>query len=196
MFSVIIPSYLESYRNSASQPEVKLHRAIKSVLNQTYQDFELIVVSDGCQKTIDIAKQYECNLFRIDHKGGFGGPARNAGISKASHDFIIYLDSDDCWGVDHLQKIAEEICSTCNFDWYYWNDWIYKNETWIERPVNIRLKGAVGTSNICHKRTLNIKWTESYLHDWIFVRELWHYESKRITTPEYFCCHLPNGLDI
>jgi glycosyltransferase involved in cell wall biosynthesis len=194
MLSIILPSYLKSYPNSASQPEAKLKRAIESVLNQTFKDFELIVVSDGCEKTVEIASQYELNLFKIDHQGGWGGPARNAGIKQAKNRWIIYLDSDDCFGKQHLEKIADGMC--CSYDWFYFDDWIKIGNNWIERPCNTRAKGQCGTSNIVHKRTLPVSWGKDYLHDWKVITELWKYSHKRIDLAEYFVCHVPNKLDI
>jgi glycosyltransferase involved in cell wall biosynthesis len=89
LISVIIPTYNRS---------AFLKEAIESVLKQTYQPFELIVVDDG--STDDTAEVLSCyagkiSIFSIPH----GGPsaARNHGIQAARGDYIAFLDSDDFW---------------------------------------------------------------------------------------------------
>lgn len=91
LISVIIPTH-----NRASL----LPRAIKSVLNQTYRNFEIIVVDDGSTDgTIDKLKmQFPGNphikLFQVNPNKG-AQHARNLGIKKASGEWITFLDSDD-----------------------------------------------------------------------------------------------------
>ena len=195
MFSVILPSYLGNYPKSASDKETKLKRSIESVLGQTFKEYELIVVSDGCDKTIEIAQQYDLNLYSMQHRGGWGGFARNVGISKAQRDWIIYIDSDDFWGKQHLEKVADKMCA-CEWKWYYFNDWVYLNGEWSERKCNVKMKGMCGTSNITHKRSLNIEWGGSYLHDWQVIQQLNKHKGKKIDTPEYYVLHIPGKLDI
>lgn len=57
-FSVVIPSFLGSYSGAASRRDEKLVRAVQSVLDQTFQDFEIQVVADGCQQTVELMKQF------------------------------------------------------------------------------------------------------------------------------------------
>ena len=195
MFSIILPSYLGYYKGQASNPEEKLKRALDSVFAQSFTDFELIVVSDGCDKTVEICEPYDLNLFKIPKQQIMSGTPRNVGISKAQYDWIIYLDSDDVWGKDHLLKVQEGMCCTYKFFWY--NDWTVQKNEWTERKCNVKVKGSCGTSNITHRRTLPIEWKDGYLHDWWFIKDLNRYEGKRIATPEYFCCHIPGGkLDV
>ncbi len=89
--SVIIPTY-----NRAKL----LKRAIKSVLNQEFGDFELIVVDDASlDNTPEVVKRIEDGRIRyIRLKKNSGGPvARNTGIKKARGEFIALLDDDDEW---------------------------------------------------------------------------------------------------
>ena len=46
-FTVVIPSYLGAYRTAANDRDMKIQRAVDSVLSQTFQDFEIIVIADG-----------------------------------------------------------------------------------------------------------------------------------------------------
>jgi len=93
MISVIIPTY-----NRATL----LPRAIESVLNQSYQDFELLVIDDGStDNTKEIVASYTQKDTRVqyvkqEHSGGAARP-KNAGIQKAKSEYIAVLDSDDEW---------------------------------------------------------------------------------------------------
>lgn len=89
--SVIIPTH--------NRPEL-LKGAIKSVLNQTFQDFEIIVVDDGLEKRANnmISSFNDKRIKYIQHKKEKGGgAARNTGIKNSSGNFIAFLDDDDEW---------------------------------------------------------------------------------------------------
>lgn len=89
-FSVIIPVY--------NRAEI-VGEAIRSVLDQSVEDFEVIVVDDGSTDgTAEVVReQYgsEVRLLRQENKGP--GAARNRGIEAARGDFVTFLDSDDVW---------------------------------------------------------------------------------------------------
>jgi glycosyltransferase involved in cell wall biosynthesis len=95
--SVIIPTY-----NRAQL----LAFAVLSVLNQTYQDFELIVVDDGSSdNTVDVVTGFRDNRIRlIRHSTSKGGAAaRNTGIRSSIGDYLAFLDDDDEWLPDKLR---------------------------------------------------------------------------------------------
>lgn len=85
-----------------------LGRAIESVLNQTYRDIELIVVSDGSTDgTDDLMKQYSENpiVRYVSYKPGRGGNyARNQGIINSKGDYVAFLDDDDEWVSNKIEK--------------------------------------------------------------------------------------------
>lgn len=101
--SVIIPAF-----NSGKFIQNTLH----SVLQQTYGNFEIIIVDDGSKdNTCDIVEKIKnplplgkIRLFSQAHQGS--GAARNAGISNAAGEIISFLDSDDSWSPNKLEKIT------------------------------------------------------------------------------------------
>ena len=194
MFSIIVPSYLSPYTGSASNQEEKFIRAIDSVMNQTFKDFELIVVSDGCDKTIELCKGYDLTLLSVKKHPIFSGFPRNAGIDKATQEFICYLDTDDIWGDRHLSIMVDGICD--KYKWFFFNDWIWKNGDWIERKCQPMVKGQNGTSNICHRRDAGIQWGDGYLHDWEFIRKFHRFPYKRIPTCQYRVAHIPGRYEV
>lgn len=89
MFSIIIPVYnVEKY----------IERCIKSILVQTFQDFELLIIDDGSTDySLDIAKKYQNNdrIKIFSHKNSGTGAARNLGIDKAIGEYCVFVDGDD-----------------------------------------------------------------------------------------------------
>lgn len=97
--SVIIPTY-----NRAND----LDRCLKSLLSQTYKNFEVLVCDDGStDNTEGIVEKYN-SILKINYikDENFGGPAkpRNNGILEAKGDWICFLDSDDWWYANKLQE--------------------------------------------------------------------------------------------
>lgn len=201
-FTVVIQSYLGEYVGAAKGREGKILRAINSVLEQSFQDFEIIVVADGCEKTFEIISNAYIDEERIDcllikKQPLWSGRARNFGLQRAKGEYIVYLDIDDKYGVDHLMKINDQLGS---YDWVWFNDSIIRNDGRIqERNSLITQKFQNGTSNICHKKSLEIGWNGgSYgMDDWSAVSCLLKYPNyAKIATPEYLCCHIPHKLDV
>ncbi len=117
-FSVIIPTY-----NSAE----KLVRAIKSVLSQTYKNYEIIIVDDGSSdNTAQVVKEIAQQDIRYIYKAN-GGPAsaRNMGIRTAFGKYICFLDADDEFMPDKL-KIFYDIC--LNNEVFLYTDAVYIDE--------------------------------------------------------------------
>jgi glycosyltransferase involved in cell wall biosynthesis len=82
-------------------------RAIGSVLAQTVQDFEIIVVNDGSTDNGgEIVASYRDPRIRLIHQENQGvSAARNRGVHESSSDFIAFLDADDGWETDHLEVL-------------------------------------------------------------------------------------------
>jgi len=191
-FSVILQSLLADYPMSATNKDQKLIRAIYSVLKQTYQNFELIVVADGCALTEFIVKHNftdkRIRLIRVEREMLWSNKPRNAAIDIAKGKYIIYIDNDDKWGENHLKIINDQMDNT--EDWLYYNDFRWNGKEFIERPIDITLYGHCGTSNICHAARLKLHWEKpGYGHDFLFIKQLRKFEGKKINTPEYYVCH-------
>ena len=94
--SVIIPAY-----NAAGH----VRRAVDSVLAQSFQDFELLVVDDGStDATRAVLAEYGDRLRLLAKANGGPAAARNLGLSHASGDYVAFLDADDHWKADKLQR--------------------------------------------------------------------------------------------
>ena len=117
MISIIVPFY-----NSAKM----LPRCIESVLNQTYKNFELILISDrGTDGSLEIAKEYEKKDGRIkvyDKKHGGVSYTRNYGLKRACGEYIQFMDSDDYIEPTMLEKMMSKALEydaelvVCNYD--------------------------------------------------------------------------------
>lgn len=100
MISVIVPVYkVEKY----------LDKCIQSILNQTYRDFEIILIDDGspdnCPRMCDTyMKKYSC-IKTYHKKNGGLSDARNFGVNHANGEFITFVDSDDYVSPDYLETL-------------------------------------------------------------------------------------------
>ncbi len=98
--SVIMPAY-----NS----EKTIGRAVESVLAQSYPCLELVIVDDGSSDgTMELIKAYvqkddRVRFFRNEVNMGVSA-SRNVGVQNARHDYVAFLDSDDYWLTDKLEK--------------------------------------------------------------------------------------------
>jgi glycosyltransferase involved in cell wall biosynthesis len=94
--------------------ESSIARAVRSVLGQTISNLELIVVDDAsADRTIDLLSRYSeprLELVRLERNSG-AAAARNAGIRRARGDYIAFLDSDDEWLPQKLERQLELIAA-------------------------------------------------------------------------------------
>ena len=119
--SVVVPVYnVENY----------LEECLNSIINQIYKNLEIILVNDGStDNSYNICNEYakkDTRIVVINKKNGGLSSARNAGIKKATGDYVVFIDSDDFWCDDKVaQKIVERIVtSNCEvvlfgFKYYY-----------------------------------------------------------------------------
>lgn len=93
--------------------EEYLERAIDSVVNQNFKDYELIIVDDcSTDKTVEVAKKYERDniyIYKTKRNSGTAGAARNVAIEEAKGEYILFLDGDDAL---YNEKTLEDIDKT------------------------------------------------------------------------------------
>ncbi len=113
--SVIVPIY-----NS----EKYISECIESILNQTYENFELILIDDGSKDSSgDICRKYENQDKRVRYiykENGGVSSARNYGIQCAKGDYIVFVDSDDIVKLEMLEILLMNSCdfSMCGYELY------------------------------------------------------------------------------
>ena len=98
-FSVVIPLY---------NKEAYVAKTLNSVLNQTYQNFEVIIISDcSTDNSLGVVKAVHDHRIKIiEHSENKGlSASRNTGISAATHPYIAFLDADDYWDSTYLETI-------------------------------------------------------------------------------------------
>lgn len=98
MFSIVIPLY---------NKELSIRNTIQSVLDQTYKNFEIIVVNDGStDNSINVVQSFNDSRIKIVNQINQGVSAtRNNGIANSNFEWIAFLDADDLWEPNHLQEI-------------------------------------------------------------------------------------------
>lgn len=101
LVSVVIPTYNRAKR---------VQRAIQSVLNQTYDNIEVLVVddasTDNTPKVVNRIEDERVQYIRLEENQG-ASAARNIGIEAASGDYVGFLDSDDVWEPSKLEQQIE-----------------------------------------------------------------------------------------
>ena len=100
-FSVIVPVY---------NAEKYLEKCILSVINQSYENWELILVDDGSNdkssQIVDGFAEKNEKVIAIHQQNAGPGIARNNGIKKATGDYVVFLDSDDYIDIDYFTLLA------------------------------------------------------------------------------------------
>lgn len=100
MFSIIMPAY---------NAEKYIEESIRSVLNQTFADYELLIINDcSTDNTVNIVKNYQTKDPRIklleNNQNSGVAITRNKGIEVAKGKYVCFLDSDDLWEPTKLEK--------------------------------------------------------------------------------------------
>lgn len=100
MISIVLPVY---------NAEKYLSDTIHSVLNQTYQNFEIIAVNDGSKDhSLEILKQIDDSRLRIIDKENTGvSDTRNVALEAVEGEYVCFLDADDCLAPQFLQRLQD-----------------------------------------------------------------------------------------
>jgi glycosyltransferase involved in cell wall biosynthesis len=131
--SVIIPCY-----NNHDY----IQECLDSVLNQTFSDFEVILVDDGSTDgTTETVKAYLPKLKLISQKNQGPAVARNVGLEEATGKYVAFQDADDLWYPEKLELQLKFLESNPRFDWVYadmstFNDQQRLQASWFaDRPT-------------------------------------------------------------
>lgn len=160
LISVIIPIYnVENY----------LERCIKSVINQTYKNFELILVNDGSQdRSGKICEEYakkDSRIIVIHKKNGGLSDARNKGIDICKGDFITFIDSDDYVEKQYLEILYNAIkrenanISICSYRSIYENGRVLKQRENFKKVLTAKET----FEEILYQKNFNVSaWAKMY----------------------------------
>lgn len=159
-FSIITP-YLP--------PRTTLARCIESIDNQTYTNWEHIVMIDDPAVTIGSTDNRKFITCDTNH-GYVGHFCRNLAWEHASGDVIMYLDDDDYYLDNCLEKVNNALTLSIGFKWGYFA-LMRKGERFFHYPPEY---GKIGTSQLFHRRDY-ARWlaSTSYAADWEFARDLY-----------------------
>ena len=114
LVSVVMPVYNDSRF---------IRETISSVLNQTHSNLELLIVEDcSNDKSLEIIKEFDDKRIRLFVNEGNKGAAysRNKGIKEATGEFVAFLDGDDLWAPEKLEKQLDFMISN-KYDFSYTN---------------------------------------------------------------------------
>ena len=153
-FSVIMPLY-----NKAAY----VKKAIRSVLEQTYPHYELIVVNDGSKDNSAIIAEELLkevpNAQLINQENAGVAVARNNGVAQAKGDYVCFLDADDWWDVSFLQEMQQFIKDYPEAGIWGTNYWYVKKG--MTRLMNQHIPN--GYIDFCkeHSTLAQVLWTGS-----------------------------------
>jgi glycosyltransferase involved in cell wall biosynthesis len=224
MISVIMISYLGDYKGARKDPEAKFIRAVNSFISQEVPAdcCELIIVSDGCQKTNRLYLEHFQHLDNITlvkmekSKNEYPGEYRQIGIERAKFNTITYLDADDFLLPSRLKNCIEAIESSGRIlvlDTIY-NVPVERKEK-IGTPIacfekygilfdKLEIEWNSGTFQFVHRKEIEVKWSgrSSRGEDHLFFKNMsakYNLKPAMIRTriDGYVVCHHPNfGFDV
>ncbi|QIR40369.1 glycosyltransferase [Tolypothrix sp. PCC 7910] len=193
--SIIIPAY-----NS----ENTIAQTINSVLNQTFSDWELIVINDGSQdKTLDIILEFNHPRIKVFSYPNSGSQkSRNRGLEHAVAEFVSFLDADDLWTPDKLESQFKALQANPQAAVAYsWTNCIDEKSQFLRRGTYISAMGNVyanlllinflenGSNPLIRRDALNVVggFDESLnaAQDWdIYLRLAAHYTFVAVPSPQ------------
>ena len=186
---MVVGEYMQKYKFSIIIPvyntEKYLEKCLDSIINQSYQNMEIIVVNDGStDNSKDILSFYHnkypklINVYNLTNKGV--SAARNYGISKASGDYFIFIDSDDYLEPDLLSNVNKNIVD--NVDIIRFNFNRVNNTKTISYKVNTfdLLNGKEAFNSLISDGEIAIIWSYAFRkefwleHDFKFIEGIYH----------------------
>ncbi len=146
-FSVIIPIY-----NTGKE----LERCVNSVLSQTFEDMELILVDDGSTddsgQLCDQFAEKDGRVVVIHQENGGSSEARNTGVRNAKGNYLVFLDSDDMWSEgDALEGIYKVINDNLNTDVVVFGLEIWKDDGTFVKTRRVEASNSTSKEDIIKK---------------------------------------------
>lgn len=135
--SVIIPVY-----NGAKT----IKKTIKSVLAQTFQDFEIVIIDDGStDQTLQVIQEINDSRIEVYSYSNAGvSHARNEGIKQARGEYISFIDADDLWTPDKLEFQYEILQNNPSAKIAYsWTDWIDEDDRFLRPAARLSFEGDI-----------------------------------------------------
>ncbi len=186
-FSIVIPAY-----NSSQY----ITKALESIKQQDFMDYELIVVCDSCtDNTKEIAESYGARVFEVQfHRDG---PTRNLGITVAEGDYILFMDDDDWFLHEFVLTQLDRKLKQENEPDLLCFSFIWKGVIYAEPLSNMgQLYPSVW--NKCWKRSYigNTRFTNVYsISDFYFHKEMMNKPHSQVIwdMPMYYYNYLRKG---
>lgn len=177
MVSIIVPIY---------QAEKFIAKCISSIIEQTYSDFELILVDDGSvDASYEICKSYAKNdnrIVLIQTENNGGAHARNIGLKQARGEFISFVDADDYLEPTFLERLVCEIekhnadIVECDF---YWIEKGMKGSESIQQGSIFEFdKVQAMREHLTDRMCRQIVWNKLYKKE--LLQNIWFIEGKTI----------------
>lgn len=181
--SIVIPVY---------NAEKYIEECLDSLLRQTYSDFEIICVDDGSQdRSLEILREYEARDERISvltQKNQYAGVARNAGMEHAKGKYLLFLDADDFFCEDMLERVVHEAekndTEILVFDACRYDDMQQEvlQESWTtlrEDRFGSGVKSAAQLSEVLYSFGMPSPWNKLFLKEYIEKNGLKFQATKR-----------------
>ncbi|CAD5933497.1 putative glycosyltransferase RF_0543 [Planktothrix tepida] len=137
LISVIIPVF---------NGEKTIYYTIESVLNQTFTDFELIIINDGStDSTLDVISSINDPRIKVfSYPNGNQAVSRNRGISHANGEYIAFIDADDLWTPDKIEDQYQALQNNPEAAVAYsWTDYIDESSRFLRPGSHITINGDV-----------------------------------------------------
>lgn len=182
--SIVVPVY---------NAEKYVRETLDSILGQSYRNIELICVDDGStDSTVSILKEYadkDPRVLIICQKNQYAGIARNNGLSHASGDYIMFLDSDDIFEKNMISYLADKAIKM-DTDVIVFGYWRFVDSPKKRRPVRNHYKNHLFCSsheikNDIFQITRSVPWDKFIKMD--FLRETGiQYQGTKVNNDVFF----------
>lgn len=192
-----------------NRAELLVNRCIPSILNQTYENLEIVVVGDGCtddtEEAIRGIRDSRLSFVNLDNRQAYpnnplhfwmvaGTPAINHGLSLARGEYITHLDDDDEYMQDRLEKLVEfATANVCDFVWHPF--WIEEGDGWVLNEAARFSRAQITTSSVLYRSWFKkIPWDIrayrlSEPGDWNRFRKIKYLDPVKMRYPEPLLKH-------